>query len=111
MTSDLPGVDPRFDPAFQRGFAQAAPGPAPAPTLRGNPWVVVLWALAVLLTGGGLWAFWQSQTSRDSQGVDSVPSDYVLPVLLEGVAPWLLLVGLATLVATVFLYAVRWRKG
>lgn len=109
MTSDLPGVDPRFDPAFQRGFAGAAPDPAPAPTLRGNPWVVVLWVLGALLTGGGLWAFWQSQAMRE--GVDSVPSDYVFPVILEGVAPWLVLVGLATLIATVFLYAVRWRKG
>lgn len=113
--------DERFDPVFQRGHeddaVSFAPHPAAPPAvvpdepagLRGNPWVVVLWAIAVLFSAGGLWMQWYSQELDATPNVDSVTSYYVIPAVLQAVSPWLLGVGLATLSGVVFLHAVRWR--
>lgn len=125
MASD--SLDPRFDPAFQRGFEgdalapvlrRANPDETPivqpvtdAPlTLRGNPWVVVLWVLGPVFLAGGLWGLWQAEVILSAPITSSASSYYVLPSLLQAFSPWLSLVGLITIVAVVFLHAVRWRK-
>lgn len=121
------GFDERFDPVFQRGheddaiaFAPHPPREAaaiavpsatePPPSLRGNPWVVVLWAIAVLFSAGGLWMAWYSQVLFASPNVENVVTYYVLPAVLDALAPWLLGVGIATLAGVVFLHATRWRR-
>lgn len=124
MASDK--LDPRFDPAFQRGFDGGATAPAGGPdvpavpavqpamdapsTLHGNPWVVVLWVLGPTLLVAGIWGLWQAQIIRTSPNTTSASSYYVLPGLLQLFAPWLAIVGLITIVGVVFLHAVRWRR-
>lgn len=106
MAADL---DPRFDPAYQRGYDPAAE-PLPPPTRRRlNPWIPVLWVLSVGLTAAGAWAQYQSRLMFASPNVDNVTDYYVTPAVLEAFAPWLFCIGLAGVVGTVFLHAVRWR--
>lgn len=110
MSADL---DPRFDPAFQRGYDPAAePVRVPqtdVPGRRINPWMPVLWLLAIGLTAAGAWAQYQSRLMMARPNVDNVADYYVTPAVLEAFAPWLFCIGLAAIVATVFLHAVRWR--
>lgn len=102
-------IDPRYDPAFQRGYDQPGPesaGPsvvAPVDTRR-NPWLAVLWGLAVLLIAGGVVLLTVVPSAETATGV------YVLPVVLPAVAPWVVGAGLAALVAAVTLHAVRWQQ-
>ncbi|MDO7882692.1 hypothetical protein [Antiquaquibacter soli] len=119
-------LDERFDPVFQRGhegdpiafaphrsLARESPAdvaPTAATDLSGNPWVVVLWLLAVLLSAGGLWMTWYAQVLFANPNVDNVVTYYVLPAVLESLAPIVTGVGLATLAGVVFLHAVRWRR-
>lgn len=131
-SSDFDGrLDERFDPVFQRGHEDDAiafaphprpagdrpagdvPAPAPgsaAPGLRGNPWVIVLWAIAILFPVGGLGMTWYSEQAAATPDVGSPVTYYVLPAVLGAVAPLVLGVGLATLAGVVFLHAVRWRR-
>ncbi len=125
MASDDIDYDPRFDPVFQRGHEddlprRVVPAPVAEPvpvsvvgnpaSLRGNPWVVVLWVLALGLSAAGLWATWYAQDLYASPTIGNVESYYVMPAVLSAIAPWLLGVGLLALVAVVFLHAVRWRQ-
>ncbi|MGX5682207.1 hypothetical protein [Schumannella luteola] len=117
-------LDERFDPVFQRGHEDDAiafaPHPSPAREaevpiaaaagLRGNPWVVVLWSVAVLFSAGGLGMTWYSQQLAVAPDVGTPVSYYVLPAVLGAVAPIVLGVGLATLAGVLFLHAVRWRR-
>lgn len=105
-SSDL---DPRFDPAYQRGYDPVAE-PVPVAQKRSiNPWIPVLWVLAIGLTAAGAWAQYQSQLMFSSPNIDNVRDYYVTPGVLAALAPWLFCIGLAAVVATVFLHAVRWR--
>ena len=97
--------DPRFDPAFQRGYEEPAVVVAKA---RFNPWLLVLWILGIGLTAAGVWAQWQLVTVEPSS--DTVNAYYVIPALLREFSPWLVAVGLAAVVAAVFLHALRWRE-
>jgi hypothetical protein len=112
VASDDDRFDPRFDPAFQRGYvAPHTEEPIAEPAgLRGNPWVVVLWVLAVLFTATGLWALWQSEVQLNSPNLDNVVTFYVFPNIMQALAPWVVGAGLACLVLVVFLHAVRWRR-
>ena len=132
--------DPRFDPAFQRGYdgpilpttkatdatATAAPPlvsidptvAAPleqadvdvAPDRRGNPFLVALAAIAVALTAGGLTLVFQLRTIF-AENQSSASFDYItLQTLMIG-APILAGLGIATGVGVLFVYAVRWGRG
>lgn len=96
--------DPRFDAAYQRGYEEPAVVDARA---RFNPWLLVLWILGIGLTAAGIWA--QSQLLTVTPASDTVTGFYVVPALLREFAPWLVSVGLAGVVAAVFLHALRWR--
>lgn len=132
--------DPRFDPAFQRGYDgpiqpttkttdAAAPAAPPlvsidptvaapieqpeadlAPDRRGNPFLVVLAAIAVALTAGGLTLVFQLRTIF-AENQSSASFDYItLQTLMIG-APILAGLGIATGVGVLFVYAVRWGRG
>ena len=105
--------NPRFDPAYQRGYVEPEPA-ASTPrimdaTTHRNPWLALLWALAALLTVGGI-------AARLVVGAVELapPSDpftfYVLTELLDGVFPWLVAAGLLALVGAVFVHALEWRR-
>lgn len=98
-------VDERYDPAFQRGYQEPVVE-APDAIPRRNPWLVILWALAVVLIAVG--SFLLTQTSAVAGA--EVVSVLVLPVVFAALAPWVLGVGLGALVAAVFAQSIRWRQ-
>ncbi len=110
--------DPRYDPRFQRGGDQdggfepelAASTVRPVDATRHrNPWLALLWVLAVALTLGGVAALLIVGAVELAP-----PSDpftfYVLTALLEGVAPWLVAAGLFAIVGAGFIHALEWRR-
>jgi len=110
--------DPRFNPVYQRGHEDdLMPAPLPPtdrvgrPRSPRNPWVPVLWVLAIGLLAFGVWAELYAQKLIASPNVDSVEEYYVIPTVLAELAPWFVAVGLAAIVAAVVLHAVRWRDG
>ena len=133
MTSDF---DPRFDPAFQRGFTAASVTPAaepahvvstveqPAPVRpaeshpaeprnsesRGNPWLRALWVMAAVLVVVGIAGQWIAlQLLAGGASGGSVLSAYVLPGILQALSPWFLVAGLISAIAAVTIKAARWR--
>ncbi|NYF09579.1 hypothetical protein HDC94_000735 [Leifsonia sp. AK011] len=143
MASDF---DPRFDPAFQRGFdgaversatpaprvesvpsASVEPTPVPAevqrqvvepvetslptqlPTLRGNPFIPVLWITAALFAIAGAAGQYFATFLNYSAPASSAALEYVLPSVLFALSPWLFAAGLALGIATLVIHALRWR--
>lgn len=105
--------DPRYDPAYQRGYVEPEPA-ASTPrsmdaTRSRNPWLALLWVLAALLTLGGVAALLVVGAVELAP-----PSDpftyYVLTALLAGVAPWLVCSGLVAVVGAVFIHALGWQR-
>lgn len=158
------GLDPRFDPAFQRGFDQSAPidhyvpvsaprrGPevtlpvvpaaradekAPAEDPRGevadatpvsldpaesptqsvvqdvsptrNPYLLVLLIVAVVLIVAGVILFVQTGDEFNSSEVQSQGDYMSLNATIE-TAPFISLLGGATLIGVLFVFAVRYRR-
>jgi len=151
MSDDASKFDPRFDPAFQRGFdgpvqatprsvirepattdaapiaAREAPAEAsrpqrtllePTPDLDGddvgearrpNPFVLGLLGAAVLLVAGGLYLVSRlSDMFANPQG--SAQYDYITLQALTIAAPMLIVLGVATGIGVLFIYAVRWKR-
>ncbi|CAN5345909.1 hypothetical protein BH11ACT4_BH11ACT4_16090 [soil metagenome] len=119
MASDF---DPRFDPAYQRGYvagfdgeagAAVTPAESSAPQAANdakaqrNPWLVVLWVLGAVLLGGGVagyvWAASQANPDYEVTGV-------VYPAVVRALAPWVTVVGLGAVVLAVYVQAVQWRR-
>jgi hypothetical protein len=110
--------DPRYDPRFQRGGDQdgsvepeavaSIVRPVDATRSR-NPWLALLWVLAVALPLGGMAALLVVGAVELAP-----PSDpftyYALTALLEGVAPWLVAAGLFALAGAGFIHALEWRR-
>ena len=130
--------DPRFDPAFQRGFdgrtrpaskqtddaapespplvridpdaaALADPEPEDLLARRGNPFLVALIALAVALTVGGLALVFQLRTIF-ADSTASSEFDYITLQTLTIGAPILVGLGIATGVGVLFVLAARWGR-
>jgi hypothetical protein len=158
-------VDPRFDPAFQRGFdptipiqeyvpepsprrvvippaaaqpvvsradpVPAAPDPAPAGLLSEwdgaradasgadpepsaestpsrNPFLLLLGLIAVALVVAGVWLFIQSGEAFNSTLVRS-QGDYMSLDASIHAAPFIALLGGATAIGVVFVFASKWR--
>ena len=136
MTQSAARFDPRFDAAFQPSDPGRGPlvvddpdplfehpvveetprdvAPAAAPELsrsRFNPWLALLWLLGVLLTAAGAWAEWGVQkTVVILTRPPTVEEYYVIPAVLSAFSPWLLIVGVAALVAAVHLHAAQWQR-
>lgn len=133
MTDDR-GYDPRYDPAFQRGWggaepdAPARPAPsdpdrivviaepvAPEPEAPGehrgglNPFLIALAALAVLLIVAGVWMASRVSDGYAAQG-PSTQVDYALLQILAIASPVTALLGVATGIGVLFVFAVRWGR-
>ncbi|MFB2598630.1 hypothetical protein ACEXQE_12610 [Herbiconiux sp. P17] len=127
-TTDDREFDSRFDAAFQPGFddspelgfAEFSPGVEAAdlagplegsPTPRDRPlvdrFVIALWAIGVGLLAFGVVGVTNAMVRFSSSSYGPTP-DYIIGVLFAQLAPWLVAIGLATLIGTVFLLAVRW---
>jgi hypothetical protein len=130
--------DPRFDPAFQRGYdgpavtpptTSDAPAPAAPPLVRidpqaavvsqaeqddlpprrGNPFLVALAVIGVALAVGGLVLVFQLRTIF-GDGNGNPEFDYVTLQTLMIAAPILAGLGLATGIGVLFVLAVRWGR-
>jgi hypothetical protein len=155
--------DPRFDPAFQRGFDPATPVVAsmpvqrpaepaaqarvtaapPAPAVQQaspppatpdstdalissyldapesddadasapgrNPFLFALGIVAIVLVVAGIWLFVQSGAAFNSRQVRS-QGDYMSLDATIHMAPFIALLGGATAIGVLFVFAARWRK-
>lgn len=126
--------DPRFDPAFQRGYegrgpvvpsgvrppvvelVETHPQPAQSPTqsppafeTRGNPWLRALWVVAAVFVVGGVAAQFAAQALLQRAYTSSPIDFYVLPLSLAQLSPWFTVAGLFAGVAAIVLGAIRWR--
>lgn len=128
--------DPRFDPAFQRGWegpepvaAPSAGAERPAPRdrivvtadpepevthddegRRLNPFLVALAAIAVALVVAGLWMASLVSSGFNDQG-PTTQVDWALLQILMIASPVTALLGVATGIGVLFIFAVRWRRG
>jgi hypothetical protein len=129
-------VDPRFDPAFQRGFepiprARVDPGPTPdapprvepvetspvtAPPVAAadssqtrNPWLTVLWITAAVFTGLAVVAQYIAIEITYSPTPPTAAQEYVIPTVFGALAPTLFAAGLATAIAALVIHALRWQ--
>lgn len=154
MSDEASKFDPRFDPAFQRGFdgktqatpreklqptsvfaPVAAPPAAPAAVLpaearptaqrivveptevlddddeprRVNPFLIALLAAAVLLIGGGIYLVSRLGEMFANPSASS-QYDYITLQALTIAAPMLIVLGVATGIGVLFIYAVRWGR-
>jgi hypothetical protein len=156
-------IDPRFDPAFQRGFdpgipiAERVPEPlprktvlpeAPAPEQHAadiapsaptatihqassaaddpvhrddpigtrrpdaspsrNPFLLFLGIISIALIAAGIWLFVRSDEAFNSAQVHS-QGDYMSLTATIQTAPFIALLGGATAIGVLFLFAARWR--
>ncbi|MCS5719601.1 hypothetical protein N1027_15820 [Herbiconiux sp. CPCC 205763] len=127
-TTDDREFDSRFDAAFQPGFddlagigfAEVPRGVETPPTagpLEGSPaprarplvdrFVIALWAIGVGLLVFGVIGVTNAMV-RFSSSSYGPTTDYIVGVLFAQLAPWLVAIGLATLIGTLFLLATRW---
>jgi hypothetical protein len=161
-------IDPRFDPAFQRGFDQTIPieefvpaptprkstvaPPAPAPVAAPatvvvpaaspaeapapvdsdgdpiasvptdpavdaeldsspsrNPFLLFLCIIAVALVAAGIWLFVRSGDAFNSREVRS-QGDYMSLDATIHMAPFIALLGAATAIGVLFVFASKWRR-
>lgn len=164
-------IDPRFDPAFQRGFDQSIPieeyvpaplprrpatappaaepivAPAPVapakpvptlataapdaeaaapaelpdaglepgadPTLDSspsrNPFLLFLGIISIALVAAGIWLFVRSGDAFNSKEVRS-QGDYMSLTATIDMAPFIALLGGATAIGVLFVFAARWRR-
>ena len=155
-------IDPRFDPAFQRGFDQTipieeslpetasrrVPAPPPAPIAVAapiaaasprpqpavvdadsddepaedpvvdpeldssparNPFLLLLGVIAIALVAAGIWLFVRSGDAFNSRDVRS-QGDYMSLDATIHSAPFIALLGAATAIGVVFVFAAKWKK-
>ena len=135
-----PRFDPAFQPGYEGPIAPAAPvsrqKPAaavpealpdvvPAPVTsarepedededepaprRANPFIIALGAVSVVLLGGGLYLVSRLRDLfTDTQATSAL--DYTTIQVLMYTAPLVLVLGLATGVGLLFVFAVRWDR-
>jgi len=156
MSDDASKFDPRFDPAFQRGYdgpttsvpreklqPTTAVTPQPAATVdaavaadptvavasanqrmviepteildeepparRVNPFLIALLAAGVLLIGGGLYLV-SRLGDLFANPSESSQYDYITLQAMTIAAPMLIVLGIATGVGVLFIYAARWGR-
>jgi len=112
-------------PAPEPALVEQEQQPAPQPERpRRNPWLVVLWVFAVVLTCGGfLSQLYGIEMERGmhlgyvigagegtTYSAPSVIDFYVLPVVLASFAPWLVGIGLGAAVAATLVHALMWMR-
>jgi uncharacterized membrane protein YidH (DUF202 family) len=73
-----------------------------------NPFLVVLAIIAIVLVGVGIWLFIQSGDAFNSREVRS-QGDYMTIYATILMAPYISLLGVATAIGVLFLFAAKWR--
>jgi hypothetical protein len=80
-----------------------------SPLAGRNPYLLLLAVVAVILVAVGIWLFTQSGAQFDSREVRS-QGDYVSLDATIHAAPFVSLLGAATAIGVVFVFAAQWRK-
>jgi hypothetical protein len=76
---------------------------------RRNPFLVVLAIVAVVLVALGIWLFMRSGAAFNSTEIKS-QGDYMTLTATIETAPFIALLGVATAIGVLFVFASRWRK-
>jgi len=101
--SEEPTAEPTADESEQ---------PEPRPPL--NPWLVALWASALVLMVAGVWGqIYLETTTYRTMGagyVEALNAEglAVLPAVVGSLAPWLVGIGLAAAVGATAIHSMRW---
>ncbi|MET4783329.1 hypothetical protein [Glaciihabitans sp. UYNi722] len=130
-------IDPRYDPAFQRGFTPppapprievvgppppavvqqqpvAAPEPRDSPvepfSRRVNPYFAALWAIAAVFVIGGAGLYLVSLRGLYSAS-DGLGNSRVLAQFAYAFSPPLMTIGLAIVIGLIFVKAARLHNG
>jgi hypothetical protein len=74
-----------------------------------NPFLIVLGIVAVILVAVGIWLFMQAGVAFNSRAIRS-QGDYTSLQATLTVAPFISLLGVATAIGVVFVFAARWRR-
>jgi hypothetical protein len=74
-----------------------------------NPFLLILGVVAVVLVAAGIWLFARSGAAFNSREVRS-QGDYMSLDATIHTAPFIALLGAATAIGVLFVFAVRWRK-
>jgi hypothetical protein len=87
-----------------------APAAAQEPSREGphlpiNPFIAVLWLLATLLVGGGIWVL-----SNGAFNPGPISGPAALSFLMMTFAPHAILIGLAFVFCLLFWHAVQWQR-
>lgn len=134
MASD---VDPRFDPAFQRGFEPVVehvetttpvveprsprvelvetttpvvePVESPPGSPARNPWLATLWITAAVFTIVGALTQYVAVQVTFAPTAETPAVEYVIPTVFSALSPWLFAAGLATAIAALVIHALRWQ--
>lgn len=121
-TGDDSGFDSRFDAAFQPGFDDDVdlsvfdrverPEPAvavePRPVALVDRFVVAIWVVGVALVVAPIVAVFVIADQQRAATLDQ--GGFVVYQLVSSLTPFLLALGVATLVGSLFLLAHRWER-
>ena len=78
---------------------------------RTNPWIIVLWVLGVVFIAGGIATIYVvagMSSTFSANGFPGFPESLFYQMALSG-APMLIVLGLATVTASIVVFAIRWR--
>jgi len=94
------------------------------PAGRGrNPWLIVLWVLGFVLLAVGMWGLVQAAEraadptyvmvegyGSEQYRAPGVEDFYVVPIILASLAPWLVALGIGSIIAAATVHAVHWSR-
>jgi len=110
--AEPPVAIPLVEPPIMRPDELEMPVDAATRRPRPNPFLVLLWVLAAALVGLGFWA--QARALAPLAVVADEPPTveqfYVIPAVLGAIAPAMIAIGLAAIVAAVSLHALQWAR-
>lgn len=98
-------VDPEGNPVeatLQAGSGESPPGGTATAV---NPFIVVLWLLAILLIGGGVLIF-VNANSLVGPSTSGMPASFLMLTF----APYAMAVGLAAAICLLFWHAFQWQR-
>jgi hypothetical protein len=101
-----PADEPTFE-TVQDGEDQQ--GPLPESSQARNPYLVILVVVAIVLVAVGVWLFVQSGNEFNSREVRS-QGDYMSLDATIHMAPFIAMLGGATAIGVLFMFASKWRK-
>lgn len=83
---------------------------APEPASVRNPFLVALAAVAVLLVAVGGWVFSQARAGFDDTANIQSQGDFLSLQAMIAAGPSIMLLGVATGIGVLFMFAARWRR-